>query len=273
VIRKRYGNSIVAVEWPFMRRSLALVLISGVFLAACGGGSSGDPGGSDNEGTSADTLTPQQLHKALVVQFLITDETQRAKAFAATLKEGSVVRCWSEGPTPICAAAVSNSEYAPEYFEGKADEWTFYKATFEPGKTEPEVEEVEPRDALNPEEVELALSMLKEDEEKKEAEISESPAAIEGCFEEEGITPIETQEVGSGGIEAFMIGGKGSTGGIVAILVAESPQMTTLLAENMKKERQYYVHLTKDEAAALVYGSDAKRADLTPAEACANEIK
>jgi len=191
-----------------MRRLLLVPFLATVFaVAGCGGS------GTDSE--DSPDLTGSQLRTALEYQFLYTDESRQGKRFASTLKEGSIVHCWSEGPTPICTAAVPNGFGEAESYSGPVDDWTFYKATFAPGQSEPEVDEIDASEAVEPEEARFALKIEKQEareeaaKEKERAELSPEVVEMMDCLEGAEMTRVEGEELDETTGGGVLVGGYG----------------------------------------------------------------
>jgi hypothetical protein len=122
-----------------MRMLFVLCAVATMLLTACGGGSEA-------------TLTPKEFHHKLDFEFTIGEggESPQGRALTQTLKSGTLVSCWNEGPERVCAAAVPKGYGGGISFLGKVSEWTFYRAVFKVGSIEPEIEEVSPEEALRP---------------------------------------------------------------------------------------------------------------------------
>lgn len=250
-----------------LKRSSSLNLrrgcLGGAMLAFVLFGATGCGGG----GESGDTLAPKQQAYRLDFQFTIAEgsETPQAKTLARTLKEGSLITCWSEGPDRVCAAAVPNSGggYSSISSDG-VDAFTYYKATFVPGDEKPEVEEVEPEDALNPHEAKLMTEL--ERERQKENEAAGTPSTVAACLRREGMSGVASKSIGAGGIYAYAVGGKGPSGAALGIVITKSPTVARNLGRRLSK--QYKVLVSDDERDLLFLGIDNTNADRRIAEAC-----
>lgn len=238
------------------RRGAAAVLTLVLLVASgCGGGGSGD------------SLTPKQRAYRLDFQFTIAEgsETPQAKTLARTLKGGSLITCWSEGPDRVCAAAVPDSGggYSSIKFDG-VDAFTYYKAKFVPGDETPMVEEVEPEDALNPHEAKLMAEL--ERERQKEKKAAGTPSAIAACLKREGMSGVTSKSIGASGIYAYAVGGKGPSGAALGVVITKSPTVARGLGKQLSK--QYKVLVSRDEKHLLFLGADSTNADRRAAEAC-----
>lgn len=240
----------------FVTALLSSLAVIGL-LAGCGGG--GDSSSSDS---NSEDLTLAQLQQRLNFQFLIGEaETAQGEAFAKTLKEGSVISCWSEGPTPICAAAVPNGINESGFYHDHMNDWTYFKATFEPGKTRPEVEEVDPEEALNPEEAELSAAIEKEEQER------DSPEWVGRCLKHNGLIGVKSESVGAGRIYAELVGGQAPSGAGVGALFTKSPSVGIRMVAVMEA-KGYEVRIGDGRKVLALFPKEATREDKQIVERC-----
>ena len=96
-------------------------------------------------------LSPDVLRKRIKVQFTVQEgsETPQARALVRTFPNGSLVSCWSED-TLVCGAAVPTFPAGGLSFSRTLDYWTFYRAVFDAGGEQSDVEQVDPEEALAP---------------------------------------------------------------------------------------------------------------------------
>ena len=106
---------------------------------------------SKGSGGGSAALSPKVLHRRLEIQYLLGQgsTSPQGRLLAASLPRNSQIACWQEGTERVCAAAVPKG-YSSGAVVDDTSKWTFYRATFPLGAAEPEVEEVEPEESLNP---------------------------------------------------------------------------------------------------------------------------
>jgi len=91
------------------------------------------------------------LRKRIKVQFTVQEgsDTPQAETLVRTFPNGSLVSCWSEEGV-VCAAAVPTFPAGGLSFSRTLDYWTFYRAVFDAGGEDSDVEQVDPEEALSP---------------------------------------------------------------------------------------------------------------------------
>jgi hypothetical protein len=105
-------------------------------------------GGSSEESE----LSPSVLRERIDAQFDLQEgsDTPQAKALVKTFPEGSLVSCWKEDGSRVCAVTFADFASAVRSFSRTLDYWDFYLAVFEPGSEDPDIEQVDAEEALSP---------------------------------------------------------------------------------------------------------------------------
>ncbi|HEX6752573.1 MAG TPA: hypothetical protein VF093_03180 [Solirubrobacterales bacterium] len=123
-------------------------------LAGCGASASDEselpPGVLRERDESA--LPPGVLRERIDDQFDRQEgsDTPRAKALVKTFPEGSLVSCWNEDASKVCAVTFSDFSSGARSFARTLDYWDFYLAVFDPGSEDPDIEQVDAEEALSP---------------------------------------------------------------------------------------------------------------------------
>jgi len=92
------------------------------------------------------------LRERIDAQFDLQEgsDTPQAKALIKTFPEQSLVSCWNEDARRVCAVTFSDFPSGGQAFSRTLDYWDFYLAVFDPGSEDPDIEQVDPEEALSP---------------------------------------------------------------------------------------------------------------------------
>ncbi|HEY5709973.1 MAG TPA: hypothetical protein VIS51_11320 [Solirubrobacterales bacterium] len=92
------------------------------------------------------------MRERIDAQFTLQEgsDTPQAKALVKTFPSQSLVSCWNEHAGRVCAVTFSNFPSGGQSFSRTLDYWDFYLAVFEPGSEDPDIEQVDPEEALSP---------------------------------------------------------------------------------------------------------------------------
>jgi hypothetical protein len=107
---------------------------------------------SDESELSESELSPSVLLERIDAQFDLQEgsDTPQAKALIKTFPDNSLISCWNEDAGRVCAVTFSDFPSGGQSFSRTLDYWDFYLATFEPGSEDPDIDQVDPEEALSP---------------------------------------------------------------------------------------------------------------------------
>jgi len=97
-------------------------------------------------------LSRSVLRERIDAQFDLQEgsDTPQAKALVKTFPEGSLISCWNEDASRVCAVTFSDFSPGARSFSRTLDYWDFYLAVFDPGSEDPDIEQVDAEEALSP---------------------------------------------------------------------------------------------------------------------------
>jgi hypothetical protein len=97
-------------------------------------------------------LAPSVLLERIDTQFTLQEgsDTPQAKALVKTFPNDSLISCWNEDASRVCAVTFAGFPSGGQSFSRTLDYWDFYLAVFEPGSKDPDIEQVDAEEALSP---------------------------------------------------------------------------------------------------------------------------
>lgn len=128
---------------------IACALMVGSLL---GCGSSSDADEQLSPALPPAELPPDVLLERVNLQFDLMKgrDTPQGKVMLRKFPQGTVISCWQEGNDRVCGAAIPSYPTSGNSFARTLDYWDFYRATFDAGSLDPDIEQVNPEEALAP---------------------------------------------------------------------------------------------------------------------------